>query len=240
MLTKLPITLLTSSELVTTADRLISAIDETLATVLKIRIDKAREASGQLAKALNKDRSSDYTPKLAEADQQRDDAFRALRYGILSASYRPDENIKSSAGELLDIFKRHNTTLYDLGYVAQSTEMKSLRSDLEQNRAALKKAAVQPLMTEMTEAMEHFDALYQEKLDVESGINLPLVSETRTALAKQLNLLFGHVEIMLEDEQEGVTSLVEKFNEVITDTMTTVRARQTRSENEERGEEEEF
>lgn len=238
MLTKLPITLLTSGELVTTADRLISAIDAPLATVLKTRIDKVREASGQLAKALNKDRSSDYTPKLSEADQRRDDAYRSFRHAILSASYRPDEELRAAAGELLDILKRHHSTLYDLGYVAQSTEMKSLRTELEQNKAAVKQAAVQPLLVEMTEAMEHFDALYQEKLDVESGINLPLVSETRTTLAKQLNLMFSHIEIMLEDEHEEVDSLVEKFNSVITDTMTTVRARQTRLENGDREEEE--
>ena len=232
MLTKLPITLLTSGELLTTADRLISAIEKPLTTVLKTRIDKAREASGQLAKALNKDRSSDFTPKLSEADQQRDNAYRSLRYAILSASYRPDEKLKSAAVELLDILKRHHSTLYDLGYIAQSAEMKSLRSELEQNKTTLEQAALQPLMTEMTEAMESFDSLYQEKLDVESGTNLPLVSETRAALAKQLNLLFGHLEIMLEDEQEGIAELVEKFNEVISDTMTTVRARQTRLENE--------
>ena len=89
MLKNIPITLLTSSELVATADRIVSAIDEPLAGVFQNRIKKIKEASTQLTMALNKDRSSDYTPMLAEADQQRDDAYLALKHGVLSATYRP-------------------------------------------------------------------------------------------------------------------------------------------------------
>ena len=148
--------------------------------------------------------------------------------------------LREAGDDLLDIIKRHNSTLYDMSYVAQSAEMKSLRAELEENRATVKQASVQPLLAEMTEAMDRFDTLYQEKLDAESGKSLPLVRETRRELAKQLGLLLNQVEILQEDEEEGVDVMIGKFNDIITDTMTTVRARQTRQENEDREEGEGF
>ncbi len=231
MLRTLPLSRLTTNELVITADRIVSAIDEPLTAVFETRTKKIGEASGQLLTALNADRSSDYTARLADADQQRDDAFRSLRHGILSVTLRADAALRAAGHELLDILRRHNSRLYSLSYVAQSAEMKSLLKELEENRTAVKRAALQALLAEMKEAMDRFDTLYQEKVDAESGKNLPVVKENREKLARQLSLLLDHVAILLDDEEDGVATLVEKLNDIITDTVTVLRARQTRQEN---------
>ena len=196
MLVEFPVTSMESEDLITTNERLFKVTSDPFSTMLSNRFLKTNAASENLAKALNKNNKSGYTPRLASADNVRDDGYRCIKFAVLSATFNQDPAIKAAGKRLLTVLKSHNTTLYSLGYVSQTADMKSLKLDLD----------------EMTK-------------------DLPLVTVSKQELSRQLIMLLRQVQIMEDDEVEGIDELVNNYNETITTIMSAVKARKTREQN---------
>lgn len=227
MLKQLSHSLLTSEELVKTAERLIQTVtNPSMKDILEKRIEKTREASNALSDALNESLSSVHASRVQQADVQRDDAFQAFKYGVLSASYRSEPGIKYAGEQLVEIVRKHGFSLYNLGYIAQSEAMRNLMDDLSGRMTQITNSGVADLLEEMISANEAFNEIYHEKLDEEISRETPQLVVRKAELSKQITLFFHHVELLEEDKEKGVADLVDKLNTVITEIMTDAKERQ--------------
>lgn len=227
MIKQLSHSALTSEELVKTAERLIQAVtDPTLKDILERRIEKTRDAANKLSEALNESLSSVHASRVQQADVQRDDAFQAFKYGVLSASYRSEPKIKGAGETLVEIVRKHGFSLYNLGYIAQSEAMRNLMDDLSSMKNQISASGVADLLGEMVNANEVFNEIYHEKLDKEISRETPQLVVRKAELSKQVTLFLNHAELLEEDREKGVKTLVEKLNEVIVEVMHEARTRQ--------------
>lgn len=227
MIKQLSHSLLTSEELVKTAERLIQTVtNPSLKEVLERRIEKTRDAANSLSDALNESLSSVHASRVQQADVQRDDAFQAFKYGVLSASYRTEPMIKSAGETLVEVVRKHGFSLYNLGYIAQSEAMRNLMDDLSSLNNQISTSGVADLLGEMVNANEVFNEIYHEKLDQETSRETPQLVVRKAELSKQITLFINHVELLEEDHEKGVSTLVDKINEAITEIMVSARERQ--------------
>ncbi|MEQ8904499.1 DUF6261 family protein [Ekhidna sp.] len=227
MLKQFSHSLLTSEELVVIAERLIQAVSTSgLKDTLGNRIKKTTDASSVLSDTLNKGLSNVHASRVQQADLLRDDAFQAFKYGVLSASYRTETSIKQAGEKLVEVVRKRGFSLYNLGYIAQSEAMRSLVEDLERCADEISHAGVADLLEEMLNAHESFDKIYHEKTTENTKNEPPQVVVWKTELSKQITLFLNHVELLEEDKEEGVETLVDKLNIIITDMMQEAKERQ--------------
>ena len=141
---------LKSNELVKASQQLAACItNPEHKKILKKRLDKIVETANYLSKALNQTMSSVKAAKVELADQVRDDAFQAFKYGVLSASFRTEFTTKKAGEYLVEIVRKHGFNLYNLSYIAQSEAMKDLLEELEASRKEILKAGMTDAMDEM-------------------------------------------------------------------------------------------
>lgn len=227
MLKQLSHSLLTSEELITTAERLILSVSHsTLKEKLERRIKKTTNASKMLSDALNESLSNAYAARVQQADLIRDDAFQAFKYGVLSASYRQERLIKEAGETLVEVVRKHGFSLYDLGYIAQSEAMKNLMFELSNKTYEITNSGVADLLEEMVAANDEFNRIYHEKLQEDSGKEAPHIVVSKAELSHQITLFLNQVELLEEDKEPGYKELVESINWVIDDAMKTARERQ--------------
>ena len=227
MLKQLSHSLLTSEELVKTAERLIQCgKNSSLKEVLDKRIKKTAEASNQLSEALDESLTNIYASRVQQADLLRDDAFQAFKYGVLSASYRSEPAVKMAGETLVEIVRKHGFSLYNLGYIAQSEAMKSLMGELSKCMSEISSSGVADLFEEMINANDHFNEVYHEKLDDEAGKETPQIVVGKREVSKQITLFLNYVELLEDDREKGIKDLVDELNQIITDIMEEARGRQ--------------
>ena len=227
MLKQFSHSLLTSEELVILAERMIQVVSSTsLKDVLGNRIKKTTEASNVLSESLNEGLSNVHASRVQQADLLRDDAFQAFKYGVLSASYRTEPAIKQAGEKLVEIVRKRGFSLYNLGYIAQSEAMRSLVEDLGRCSVEISHAGVADLLEEMLNAHENFNQVYHEKTTEKTKNETPQVVVWKTELSKQITLLLNHVELLEEDKEDGISTLVDKINSTITDMMEQAKERQ--------------
>lgn len=227
MLKQLSHSLLTSEELIKTAERLILSVsNSSLKEKLARRIKKTTEASGILSEALNESLSNVYAARVQQADLVRDDAFQAFKYGVLSASYRQEKVVKEAGESLVEVVRKHGFSLYDLSYIAQSEAMKNLMMELNNRSYEISHSGVADLLAEMASANEEFNQIYHEKLQENPGKETPHIVVSKSELSHQITLFLNHVELLEEDKEQGVKDLVQSVNWVIDEAMKAARERQ--------------
>ncbi|MGB3466527.1 MAG: DUF6261 family protein [Cyclobacteriaceae bacterium] len=231
MLNELSVSSLIPEELVTLSDRLVTATTPPYDAVLAKRTEKVKMFSGFLTDAINRKKTSEFTAVLAQTDHERDNAFRSFNFAVLSAVYNNVTEISKAGNILREVIKRHNPSLYRLGYVAQTTEMKSLKQELDKLSEVLTNAGVKSQYDQMTASMAAFNQVFKEKTEAESGPKKPGLGESRKKLSEKIILLLRQIQIFIEDEEDGIESLVDKYNEVISSTMALAKARKTRGNN---------
>lgn len=227
MLKQLSHSLLTSEELVKTAERLIQCgKNSPLKSTLERRLKKTSEASNLLSDALDESLTNIYASRVQQADLQRDDAFQAFKYGVLSASYRSEGPIRIAGETLVEIVRKHGFSLYNLGHIAQSEAMKNLMGELSKCMSEVANSGVADLFEEMVNANEHFNEVYHEKLDDEAGKETPQIVVGKREVSKQITLFLNFVELLEDDKEQGVNNLVDELNQVISEITIEARERQ--------------
>jgi hypothetical protein len=76
-----------------------------------------------------------------------------------------------------------------------------------------------------------FDHTYKTKVSTESIDEYPAIRDARIDLVFAIDALLTNIEVMGVLDEASVKSVIDSLNEVITDIMTPVRARQTREVN---------
>ncbi len=227
MLKQLSYSLLTSEELIKTSDRLMQSVkNSTFEETLGRRIKKINETSDILSNALNESLSNVYAAKVQQADLQRDDAFQAFKYGVLSASFRSELVIKLAGESLVEVVRKHGFNLYSLGYIAQSEVMRNLITELDKKTHEISQSGVADLLAEMTNSNDEFNRIFHEKLQDDPNSEAPQIVVSKSELSHQITLFLNHVELLEDDREEGIKALVSKINSVIDGVMTEARERQ--------------
>ena len=206
MLKELSITYLSPSELLTTSERIDAIISEALSDqpfVTKIS-GVMKTDLDNLQESMGKDKSSVYTEKLAGKDAERDAAFLALRDFAKANANRSDN---------------------------QTAALNLLFEDLDAPDAvsAMQVIGADSWYADLKNAQAEFENTYKEKVSSEAQEDYLRLREAFTVLGRHLNVLLDTIGLLQElCETENIDTVVEQINEVITDVMTTARARRTR------------
>ena len=231
MLQDLSVSSMISEELTTFSDQVIAVTVPPFDAILTNRINKVKMYSAFLANAINRDKKSEFTPLLAKRDNERDNAFRSFNFAVLSAVFNNNPEINTAGKKIQEVIKRHDPSLYRLGYVAQTAEMKSLKLELDKSPEAIEAANVKSQYDSMKDSMVAFDLVNKQKTEAESGEKAPGIGASKKQLSRYIILLFKQIQILEEDEEEGIETLVKNYNKVINSTMALVKARKTRDDN---------
>jgi hypothetical protein len=180
---------------------------------------------------MGKDKSSVYTEKMAEKDAERDAAFLALRDFAKANANRSDNRVSTAANVIINRIKKHGWTLYSLGYSDQTANLNLLFEDLDAPDAvsAMQVIGAEGWYADLKNAQAEFENTYKEKVSGEAQEDYLRLREAFTVLGRHLNVLLDTIGLLQElDETGNIDTVVQQINEVITDVMTTARARRTR------------
>ena len=233
MLKELSITYLSSSELLTTSERINVIISEALSEQPFVtRISGVMKTDiGKLQESMGKDKSSVYTEKMAGNDAERDAACLALRDFAKANANRSDNQVSTAANVIINRIKKHGWTLYSLGYSDQTANLNLLFEDLDAPDAvsAMQVIGADSWYADLKNAQAEFENTYKEKVSSEAQEDYLRLREAFTVLGRHLNVLLDTIGLLQELGETGnIDTVVQQINEVITDVMTTARARRTR------------
>ena len=181
--------------------------------------------------AFKKERKSDYTRKLAEADEVRDRAYLALRYYLVACSYVSVDGYSAAADTLLGIFKRLGWSMQNEGYQTESSRLGNLIAELQQegNAALLTTLEATAWLERMMTAADAFEAVYQQKLTTEAADTTTSAYRLRKVLQEQIEMSLSWLEVQQQfNKSDELSALIGQVNELITNTMITARANATR------------
>ena len=181
--------------------------------------------------AYKKERKSEYTAKLAKADEVRDNAYLALRHYLVACSYASVDGYSAAANTLLSIFKRLGWSMQKAGYQTESSRLGNLIAELQQegNAALLTTLEATAWLERMMTAADAFEAMYQQKLTAEAADDTTSAYRLRKVLQQQIEMSLSWMEVQQQfNKSDELSTLIGQVNELIANTMTTARANATR------------
>lgn len=239
MISDIKVTYFLSYEFSMLGNRIIDTIGDTFNSYLFIKELKETTAKDleNLDGALGKNKKNKYTEALEDKDTERDEAMICFRDNVKSfvRSSKPEK--KAAAELVVGFIKKHGWTLYDLGYVEQSAQMKLLIKDLEteESRAAVATLGAGELYDEMVETNTMFEDMYDKKVKEAAKNDYPSLKDAKTALSRHLLALVKNIDIISYDLHSEITAARDKAQEIdkiITEITARAQARKTRKENE--------
>ena len=232
---ELPVSILSSTELNTFVNRLVSVSNEALAdnpyvVTLGTLIAKS---NADLSDSLGKTLGSEYTSKLLVHDQDRDHSFIGFRDFISSFTHDKNVEKKAAAISLASIIENVGNRIYSLGYAVESSKMNSLITNLStpQAQQAIETIGAGDWFEQLTSSQEAFEKLYKTKIEVDSEINYLRIKDSRVIIARYLQALLIYIGTNSDLDGARYEPVKEKINVLITDAVTIARARLTRNEN---------
>ncbi|GET28117.1 DUF6261 family protein [Prolixibacter sp. SD074] len=181
--------------------------------------------------AYKKERKSEYTAKLAAADEARDRAYLALRHYLVACSYASVEGYSAAADTLLTIFSRLGWSMQKAGYQTESSRLGNLIAELQtdENVALLTTAEATPWLERMMTAADAFEAIYQQKLATDAADDTISAYRLRKVLQQQIEISLSWMDVQQQfNKSDELTTLIGQVNELIANTMTAARASATR------------
>lgn len=193
---------------------------------------RLHELTNDLSRALGLGRTSKFTTRLLEADNQRDRLFLGLRHLVVGFTFHPDQQLARAARVLETLIQSRGVSLQTYGYIEESSQLNGLLADLKSPAAQQAIATIQLefMVDVLAQAQEEFEAIYQQKVASEAVQNLPGITASKRDLTRYLTRVFQYIDTQAEINAEKYGSVVEKIDEVIVDVMTIARARKTKQE----------
>ncbi len=187
----------------------------------------------EFSKAFEREATNPFTGKLRGADSQRDGAFLGYRSFIESCTHDDDSVVKEAAVRLLAVIVKHGWSAHSFGYKKQTAAItKIINETRDFYLADVQTAGATAKFNLMETRQTAFEKLQNDSVTREPS-GLPTLLETRPnvifAIRKLINVVDCHYSEKPDDEQ--LKGYVNAINELITLTMSTARAAQTREEN---------
>jgi len=132
----------------------------------------------------------------------------------------------------LGVFRKHDWSAYRLGYKAKSGVINNIISEIRTKYATeLALIGGTVLLDELEMAQNEFEAAAKQFVEV-ATTNEPTVAEARPELIAALRALFQFVGLQqIATPSENLTALINTLNELINTSISTLKASDTRSEN---------
>lgn len=175
------------------------------------------------------------TLSVEEADDKRDNSFRALRSYLEACSRRLQKGWPEAANLILEVLNQHGYTLYKESYDKQTSRMNNLIGEIN-SKAELKAAAetinLLPWLEEMTNANQEFETLYSKRNQANANTAEVKTEEACKAIRQDIHLLFKYIEVMISlNLHPEYSEMVKQINGYTAQVMANVRSRRTRYEN---------
>ena len=235
MIASIRYSLFTSDEFSTFANRAISIIDAKktpLPTIIPF-LTNTELKYAQYCAAMERESKNPFTKAQGINDTVRNNAFLAFRSGCESAASRNKAGFSEAATAILDVIHKQGWSAQLLGMKAKSSVLRSIISEIRTKRATeLALIGLEELLAELDAAQTDFETTFNQKLEVASTTQEPIVTETRPQLEAALRAMLQFIGLQqIAAPSAEVTALINSLNELITTSLTTVKASETRAEN---------
>ena len=232
--------LLSSDELSTFGSRSITTVDAKKSKIPAVVpfLTIANQSLLAFHSALERESKNPLIKVQSERDHGRNAAFLSFRSGCESAASRNKVGFKAAGNTLLDVIIKQGWSAQALGMKVKSSVFRSIISEIRSKHAAeLALTGLTELLDEWETAQNDFEVAAQQVVDATSANNEPTVAETRPKLASSLRSLFQIINLQkISAPSADVTALIASINELITVSMSTVKASSTRTENKKKNE----
>ena len=161
------------------------------------------------------------------------DAFMALRKQAESASTRKKAGVSEAALVIIDVIRKYGWSIQSLGQKARLSQLDGLITELKtKHPAEVASIGATELLEELELAQADYLVADTNAVRSENNSNEPTVSETRHPLTESLRQLFQIISLQeVSAPSANVTALIASLNELITTSLATVKASDTRTEN---------
>ena len=232
---KLSFSILNSKELYTAALRIADIITVAILNVVYITSILAllKKALDNLAKALGRSLTSDYTSVLFEKDLARDNAFIGTRDFISAYTHSKHADKVHAAMVLQAIIQEIGNRLYQDGYVKETAELNALflRFDAAEPQLHIQTIGAGEWYADLKEAQDDFEKTYADKANAESVIDIPLAKKSISEIRFYLDSLLTYINANTEIDAATYTPVANQIDEVITDVTAIARTRKTKEAN---------
>ncbi|MGD8782136.1 MAG: DUF6261 family protein [Ignavibacteria bacterium] len=224
-----------TTEINGTANRIIIKFDEgdwssdTHLTGIFTQLKIAKEA---LTTAINRSKAQS---NLDEKDEIRDSKVRGIHYLLQGYLYYPDEEIKTAAENVDEVFNRYGVEIVKDSYVTESSLINSMLEDLstaEMQTETAKLPGLANLITELSTAQQEFETA---RVEFESEQAEEGTEENATELKKEAALIINeqlivYLRAMQQVDEETYGSFARAVGQIVNDTNEEVKKRRKNSE----------
>ncbi len=196
-----------------------------------------QERSTQISLALDKNGKNPMTPKVALADQVRDDDLDALKFFLMYCSKQKDLNIRAAALRVITVLKTIGWTMTRDSYSEQTKNVKSFIAEVEASSsllADLQRCDAADLFEEVKASQATFDQVisdFNKQATLMKAIDPTVEKEwLRTTLTDIADDLTYHCRKGTNAECQLIYNQMET---VVDSIAAEIKARATRSETEE-------
>ena len=223
--------LIPSADLNTFAKRIVAISEAKLNSemVLEPFLSQLKAAQADFAQVFLRSTSDPFTPLLEKADEERDNAFLALRYYLESCTYQTKEGWSEAAEKLMSIVRKHGYSVHRKRFKVESTALNALVSEMEAHSTELTTLLAKELVDTLKAKQDAFENLVKERSMTASDENAT-TKKLRPDLITAIRNLFSITNLHAQTSaNNNYMSLANSLNELITETMSVARAARTRS-----------
>jgi len=161
------------------------------------------------------------------------DAFMALRKQAESASNRKKAGVSDAANTIIDTIRKYGWTIQKLGQKVRLTQLDGLITELNtKHTPQIITIGATELLRELEQAQADYVEADTNVVRSENNSADPTVTETRQPLTESIRQLFQIISLQeVSAPSASVTALITSLNELITTSLATVKATDTRTEN---------
>lgn len=227
--------LIPSDEFLTFGTRVVALFDGkvTVGSPIEIFVKAAKQNLTAFSDSFMHNDRNPYTEKLVIADAFRDDEYYAFRYYIQACSFCSLEGWSEAGKKIIAVFRKHGWRAAHMGYKAETAALINISAEIhEKFQTELTFIKGEEWLTRMETAQQRFEALMLNNVEAISD-DTPTVTSTRPKLTSALRALLGYLSFQNEvASTPELTDYITKINDLIVLTLSTVKANETRQENE--------
>ncbi len=175
----------------------------------------------------------DITEELTAADEDQDQILIAIRETCKAkvASAFFNKNAADEGGKVLDVMDDFGKDLIYGSYEKQCATIPAFITRMAEpkNAESAQKVGIAPFVTALAPAHAKFKDLYNQKL-TETEVPTTTIKVETKKLRYRLDALLPYIDAQITDSVDEFAALKAPMNQLITEVMSQVRARKTRSE----------
>ena len=183
---------------------------------VKEQFDATNNPFQELSNLFKKELGSDITIELQEIDKRRDDALNGISANLESLTYHFNEEIRSSAFELIESIDLHGSGLARLPYQSETSVISSIirKWQLEEGKKqALQILGLEDWVTELDNANKLFDERFLARIREKARDPEITVASLRKETTEAFRTLLEHLDAhLLLTSNENYDKLIKELN----------------------------